>query len=261
MALNIITAVFHPGQVQAVTPIVDYQYDQKQILCIEGLELPNNYGVDFCNTGDTTSVTMVGGDTGVQIPDSLFLTGRNILAYIVLTEDESVQTRYAITIPVKARPARTDISPTPAEQQQIDTLIEGMSGAVESALKAEGFSVGEQNGEPVGSASPYYHNNARYYSTLTNPGPFFATFTSTVISGQRVFSCDKTFSEIKEAIEAGRVVIGKDGSEMTTSMTVRSTYVIFYFFNVSLNTNFNIFKYTVRDSGTTYEVRSVTTFA
>lgn len=33
-----------------------------------------------------------------------------------------------------------------------------------SKLQSEGFAVGEQNGVPVGSSSPYYHNNAKYYA-------------------------------------------------------------------------------------------------
>lgn len=33
-----------------------------------------------------------------------------------------------------------------------------------SKLQSEGFAVGEQNGVPVGSTSPYYHNNAKYYA-------------------------------------------------------------------------------------------------
>ena len=45
------------------------------------------------------------------------------------------------------------------------TSAEGSaSSASESALKAEGFAVGEQNEVEVGSDSPYYHNNAKYYS-------------------------------------------------------------------------------------------------
>lgn len=32
------------------------------------------------------------------------------------------------------------------------------------ALKAEGYATGKQNGEDVSSESPYYHNNAEYYS-------------------------------------------------------------------------------------------------
>lgn len=38
------------------------------------------------------------------------------------------------------------------------------TSASESVLKAEGFAVGEQNEVEVGSDSPYYHNNAKYYS-------------------------------------------------------------------------------------------------
>lgn len=37
------------------------------------------------------------------------------------------------------------------------------------ALEAEGFAVGEQNGVPVSSGSPYYHNNAKYYSQQSDP--------------------------------------------------------------------------------------------
>jgi len=36
-------------------------------------------------------------------------------------------------------------------------------GAEAQALKAEGFAVGEQNGTPVSSGSPYYENNAEYF--------------------------------------------------------------------------------------------------
>lgn len=37
------------------------------------------------------------------------------------------------------------------------------TSAAASALKSEGFAVGEQNGTPVTSGSPYYQNNAKYY--------------------------------------------------------------------------------------------------
>lgn len=39
-----------------------------------------------------------------------------------------------------------------------------VSNANASKLQSEGFAVGEQNGVPVGSTSPYYHNNAKYYA-------------------------------------------------------------------------------------------------
>ena len=37
--------------------------------------------------------------------------------------------------------------------------------ATEQALKSEGYAVGKQSGSDVGSSSPYYHNNAKYYNT------------------------------------------------------------------------------------------------
>lgn len=36
--------------------------------------------------------------------------------------------------------------------------------AAADALKAEGYAVGEQNGTPVSSGDPYYHDNAKYYA-------------------------------------------------------------------------------------------------
>ena len=39
-------------------------------------------------------------------------------------------------------------------------------GAEANALKAEGYAVGEQNGEEVPSTSPYYEHNAKYFADL-----------------------------------------------------------------------------------------------
>lgn len=126
---------------KASTPPINYQYDQKQILVIKGLELPEYYTVDFCNEGDTQTQSMVGTADGVEIPDEYLLTGKNVKAYIVITDGESVQTRYEVTIPVKVRPARSDIEPTPEEQSVIDGLVAAMNTAVtesrENADRAE----------------------------------------------------------------------------------------------------------------------------
>ena len=44
--------------------------------------------------------------------------------------------------------------------------------ATEDSLIAEGFAVGQQRGQDVPSTSPYYHNNAKYYSGLSDPTAF-----------------------------------------------------------------------------------------
>ena len=38
------------------------------------------------------------------------------------------------------------------------------TGVETYALKSEGYAIGKQNGTPVSSGSPYYHNNAEYYA-------------------------------------------------------------------------------------------------
>ena len=38
------------------------------------------------------------------------------------------------------------------------------ASAATDALKSEGNAIGKQNGTDVGSGSPYYHNNAKYYA-------------------------------------------------------------------------------------------------
>lgn len=44
-----------------------------------------------------------------------------------------------------------------------DRVVALANDPPENALKAEGYAKGTQNGTPVDSTSPYYHNNAKYY--------------------------------------------------------------------------------------------------
>lgn len=44
-----------------------------------------------------------------------------------------------------------------------DRVVALANDPPENALKAEGFALGTQGGQPVTSSSPYYHNNAKYY--------------------------------------------------------------------------------------------------
>lgn len=57
-------------------------------------------------------------------------------------------------------------------QQDKDDADHFKDAANQAALISEGFAVGEQNGTPVTSGSPYYENNAEYYmqQTLTALG-------------------------------------------------------------------------------------------
>lgn len=139
MILNRIPITF--GSLSKITgPTISYQYDAVQFLVFYDLELPEYYEVDFCNDGDSDTITMIGTADGVQIPDDFLQTGKPVKAYVVVTgtDEGAVETRKELTLPVRKRPTRTDIEPTPAEQQQIDQLVLAMNQAVEdSRISAE----------------------------------------------------------------------------------------------------------------------------
>ena len=132
------------GALRKITgPALQWQYNEKQYLIINGLNLPEYYAVDFMNQGDTQTITMTPTEEGVLIPDQYLLDGRPLIAYIVVVDGESVNTVGEITFPVNNRGQRTDIQPTPAEQQQIDALVNQLNEAV-SLLQNVGLAVDDE---------------------------------------------------------------------------------------------------------------------
>lgn len=171
------------GPLKKITgPALQWQYNEKQYLVINGLDLPDVYAVDFMNKGDTETITMTPTAEGVLIPDQFLLDARPLIAYIVVIDGESVNTIAQITFPVNPRGARTDMSPDPAKQQQIDQLIATMNEAVadsqasaeeserqagiseEHANDSEAWAVGQRGGVDVEDTDETYQNNAKYYA-------------------------------------------------------------------------------------------------
>ena len=180
MVYNIITVKFGRSTRVTASPI-NYKFDEKQILVIEGLELPEYYEVDFCNVGDEQTITMIGSSEGVQIPDDYLRTGLPVKAYIVIfgQTEGAVETRYEITIPVNERPERSDMQPTPAEQQQIDSLVSALNDALDELH--DGIDHVDEIGDEVeanttlseswaiggtGTRDGEDTNNSKYYSEL-----------------------------------------------------------------------------------------------
>jgi len=171
------------GALRKITgPALQWQHNEKQYLIIKGLDLSDVYAVDFMNKGDTDTITMTPTAEGVLIPDQFLLDGRPLIAYIVVVDGESVNTIAQITFPVNVRGRRTDMSPEPAEQQQIDQLIATMNEAVadsqasaeeserqaviseEHAQDSEAWAVGQRGGADVEDTDETYQNNAKYYA-------------------------------------------------------------------------------------------------
>ena len=132
-----ITAYVSSGETVVIAQGLLWQYDRGQELTISGVSLPFSFKVDFCNAGDATTQPITGTNNIVAIPDAFLLDGRPIIAFVVVPDENNErETIYKIVMPVVARPRPTDISPTPQEEEDIDSLIAAMNAAVEAAQQA-----------------------------------------------------------------------------------------------------------------------------
>ena len=122
---NVVIASFEEGKKTTITAS-KYQYDHGQILLFVGLDLPATYEVDFSNfVSGGDSMTMLGDDEGVDIPDELLATGRDIYAFVYLHEGEDDgETVYVTRIPVIKRPQKTDYTPS---QQQLSAIEQAIA--------------------------------------------------------------------------------------------------------------------------------------
>ena len=133
MAMNVTTAVFEPDGDKIVMTDPVWQYDYGQILQFSGIEQPEIYEVHFGTSFNSKeTMTQLGDENGVEIPDELLTTGNYIYAYIFLHEgDKDGETEYAVTIPVRQRPKPSDNEPTPEQQDVIEQTIAALNHAVE----------------------------------------------------------------------------------------------------------------------------------
>lgn len=114
------------------------RYDYGQFLRFEDIELPDVYEVHFCNEGDQTTKTELGGHDGVRIPDEYLQTGKKIFAFMYLHADyDDGETVYKITIPVEERPGISEDPPTEEEQGIIAQTIAALNIAVRRAESAQ----------------------------------------------------------------------------------------------------------------------------
>lgn len=148
-----------------------WQYDYGQILRIQGLELPTAVEVHFALTDrGGTSITRVGTTrdnvTDVVIPDSMLenadtTADYKIYAFIYLTDSESGQTEYKISMSVKSRPR-----PEQFEKQEdgelfrkaISEVNKSADSALQSKKEAEAWARGHVE------YAERDKDNARYYA-------------------------------------------------------------------------------------------------
>lgn len=133
---NIVNVVFN-GKTRTVTDGL-FQYDYGQILNFTDLELPEEFEIDFTMADADPAETYLGENNQVQIPNKYLQKSGNLKAYIFLhAGDTDGETVYTIVTPVRARPERTDPTPSETQRSRIDVLIEQMNEAVDEASQSE----------------------------------------------------------------------------------------------------------------------------
>ena len=151
MSNNIITAAFANSDITYTKPA--YQYDYGMILKFSGIELPQAYEVHFSNTefcGE--SISQIGDESGVTIPDEMFLSGSPIYAWTYLhTGEDDGETVYKTVISINKRAQPSNIEPTPVQQDVITQAVAALNTAIEQTA-ADVVASGESAQAAAGSA-------------------------------------------------------------------------------------------------------------
>ena len=147
MALNVTTAVIGSGCNTATASPSLAQWDQGQVLKIEGVDLPSAYQVEFSTEYTRNAIPRIGNADGVAIPNELLQRSAPITAYIVLHEGLNDREReYWITIYITPGTPPETITPDPEEQSVIDETIAALQDGV-AAAEAAAQSVQNMGGE------------------------------------------------------------------------------------------------------------------
>jgi len=127
---NTITA--YVGEKTYVKTDPAFQYDYGLKLILDGVELPEEYDVQFGNTNSAANKTVKGDATGVLIPDEYLRNGEDIHAYLYMhTSEDDGFSVYHIHIPVIGRAAIAEEEITPIEHDVIEEAIKALEEAVD----------------------------------------------------------------------------------------------------------------------------------
>lgn len=133
---KIIKAYIRDGTYSTTEPIT--QGDYGYILQIEGTELPSVYRVDFSNDRHKgEAIPVYGNENGVEVPEELIATGKDIFAFYFYIKENFGKTAYTWKIPNDTRAQNGDREPTPTQQDSIDQLVVRSNEAVEKAEQAK----------------------------------------------------------------------------------------------------------------------------
>lgn len=225
----------HKHGVTVTRPAWLYDYGMK--LKIVGLELPTAYEVDFAHSKSETATRMVGDADGVDIPNALFESGTQILAWLYVHEDlNDGYTVYEIKIPLLQRPHVEGAEPTPAQQDAIDVAIAALNNAIEitsadvvesdaNADRAENAAEAAQASATAASSSETnvrnYANQAAQFAQSAQSSASTATASATA-AASNAGSAANAASSAAESSGAAETARQQAESEKKAAQTART---------------------------------------
>lgn len=111
-------------------------------------------------------------------------------------------------------------------QSAASTASTAATNANTSKLESEGWAVGKQNGVDVGSSSPYYHNNAKYYAQRAGGTSLVGLTDVSIVNptnGQALVYNNTTH----KWVNGNNIIVKSNVSVATSAWTSDSTYADF----------------------------------
>lgn len=123
---------------------------------------PDNHGFDY---GTSDGVVSVSGNTvTISTTQQMTAVGGHVMAELRIESGTTVIGTLNFIIDIEPSALSDDTIISDTEIPVIERDFEAALAEAEAdALVAEGYAKGTQDGVPVGSGSPYYHDNAKHY--------------------------------------------------------------------------------------------------
>lgn len=137
---NVVEAYPRLGKIARTAPL--WQYDEGQIIHINGIELPAAYMAEFSNTTRGDAEQYIQQTDEITVPAQYLQSGQPVYIWLVIEDSESRTTVYEIVSPVALR-SRPHGELIPEEQTPFDAALaalnDGVTRAEAAQEAAEGF--------------------------------------------------------------------------------------------------------------------------
>ena len=125
---NIAEAYPRLGKIERTVPL--WQYDEGQIIHINGIELPAAYMAEFSNTTRGDAEQYIQQTDEITVPAQYLQSGQPVYIWLVIEDSESRTTMYEIVSPVALR-SRPHGELIPEERTPFDAALAALNSGVE----------------------------------------------------------------------------------------------------------------------------------